>query len=239
MPVGKIKLFEGNWSPSAEFRVRSILSHPYYHKYEILIFPCKNRMLLMLKGRERSWEKSSKEPQTCMSSLLSHHCVVVHRPWFLQFENFFSWRSLPGSLHGWAAGSNLLFNGRGGSCEGDAWLNHTSRQAQLPEMSVSIIIRLWSEASCSLAMLEGPQRTLKGKYNPHKKRTSSLRGWGVYPQMLEVPSWDSDKLGRVLRFNPHKRTRAPGKKPGCRNQRIFHSVWYSPKHSWLSCSSLK
>lgn len=90
LPVGKIKLFKGNWSPSAEFRVRSILSHPYYPKYEILILPRKNPMFLLLKGRERCWEKSSKEPQTCMSSLLSHRCVVVHRPRFLQFENSFT-----------------------------------------------------------------------------------------------------------------------------------------------------
>lgn len=69
LPVGKIKLFKGNWSLSAEFRIRSILSHPYYHKYEILILSRKNRMFLLLKGRERCWEKSSKEPQTCMSSL--------------------------------------------------------------------------------------------------------------------------------------------------------------------------
>lgn len=174
-----------------------------------------------------------------VKSVKSSLCSSTQTPISPIWE-FFHGAHSRGSLHGLAAGSKLLFNGRGGSCEGDAWLNRTSRQAQLPEMSLSIIIRLWSEASCGLAMLGRTTEDSKGKVQPTQKEDKQP-AWGrrEYPQMLDVPSWDSDKPGRVLRFSPHKGAGAPGKKRGCRNQRIFYSVWYSPKHSWLSCSLLK
>lgn len=102
-----------------------------------------------------------------------------------------------------------------------AWLNHTSKQAPLPEMSISIIILLCSQGSCSLGMLKGLQRTVKGKYKPHKEKTNSLpRGECALRccvcQAEILTNWE-EHWGSTS----HKRAGAPGKKSGCHNQRNF------------------
>jgi hypothetical protein len=61
LSVGKTDLFKGNWSPSAEVRVKSIPSHSYDNRYRILVLPKERSMLLMVKGIEMLGE--TKQPQ--------------------------------------------------------------------------------------------------------------------------------------------------------------------------------
>lgn len=106
------------------------------------------------------------------SSLCSSTQTLISRIW----EFFHGTHSRDPSVGEQREAISYLMVGVGVVKEGDTWLNHTSRQAQLPEMSVSIIIRLWSEASCSLAMLERTTEDSNGKVQPTQKEDKQPAG---------------------------------------------------------------
>lgn len=156
-----------------------------------------------------------------------------------------------GSLLRWAARKDLSFNGRGKSCEGDIWLNHTSQQALLPEMSVLITIFLCSKASCSLFL--GAERTTensKGKSAIHTRgrHIAGGLGWGwagcggcafrcfvCQAEILTLRLW------RTLGSTPTNELGLRGRYQGAAIKGNGFSIQLlcPHKHSWLSCSLIK